>query len=399
MLRPIPAGHHEKRGFFGWFNRAFVRLTAGYTARVAGVLSRPVRFGLAYAAVIAAVALLFVRLLFLPAGRRPGSFNAMVILPQGATQAETRKLVLEVENYMMKHEPVRFVYSVSGFSEYGSGPNSAMFFVTLKDWKERHGADMHVDAVVARVNKAFADHKNAMVLALNAPPAGAGLDLGLRLPAAGPRRPGLPGPTKARQQLLAAAAEHPALAEVTHAGQGEAPQLQLRIDRDKAQAMRVSMEEINTALAVMFGSDYIGDFMHNGQVRRVTVQADGKNRVDVEDVSRLHRAQCAGPDGAHVGFATLDWTMGPPQLNRYNGFPRSRSTARPRPTAAARPCAPWNSWLRNCRAASASPGRASPTRKSCPATRPTCCSRCPSWWCSWRWPRCESWAIPLAVIR
>ena len=51
----------------------------------------------------------------------------------------------------------------------------------------------------------------------------------------------------------------------------------------------------------MFGSDYIGDFMHNGQVRRVTVQADGKNRVDVEDVSRLH-AQCAGPDGAHVGL-------------------------------------------------------------------------------------------------
>ena len=206
------------------------------------MLSRPVRFGLAYAAVIAAVALLFVRLpSFLPEEDQ-GSFNAMVILPQGATQAETRKLVLEVENYMMKHEPVRFVYSVSGFSEYGSGPNSAMFFVTLKDWKERHGADMHVDAVVARVNKAFADHKNAMVLALNAPPLPE-LDLELRLPAAGPRRPGLPGLTKARQQLLAAAAEHPALAEVTHAGQGEAPQLQLRIDRDKAQAMRVSMEK------------------------------------------------------------------------------------------------------------------------------------------------------------
>ena len=391
MLRPIPAGHHEKRGFFGWFNRAFVRLTAGYTARVAGVLSRPVRFGLAYAAVIAAVALLFVRLpsSFLPEEDQ-GSFNAMVILPQGATQAETRKLVLEVENYMMKHEPVRFVYSVSGFSEYGSGPNSAMFFVTLKDWKERHGADMHVDAVVARVNKAFADHKNAMVLALNAPPlpelgSTSGFDFRLQ------DRAGLgyQALTKARQQLLAAAAEHPALAEVTHAGQGEAPQLQLRIDRDKAQAMRVSMEEINTALAVMFGSDYIGDFMHNGQVRRVTVQADGKNRVDVEDVSRLHVRNAQGQMVPMSAFATLDWAMGPPQLNRYNGFPRSRSTARPRPaTAAARPCAPWNSWLRNCRAASASPGRASPTRKSCPATRPTCCSRCPSWWCSWRWPRC-----------
>ena len=85
--------------------------------------------------------------------------------------------------------------------------------------------------------------------------------------------------------------------------------------------MRVSMEEINTALAVMFGSDYIGDFMHNGQVRRVTVQADGKNRVDVEDVSRLHVRNAQGQMVPMSAFATLDWAMGPPQLNRYNGFP------------------------------------------------------------------------------
>ena len=129
--------------------------------------------------------------------------------------------------------------------------------------------------------------------------------------------------------------------------------------------MRVSMEEINTALAVMFGSDYIGDFMHNGQVRRVTVQADGKNRVDVEDVSRLHVRNAQGQMVPMSAFATLDWAMGPPQLNRYNGFPAFKINGSAAPgTAAARPCAPWNSWLRNCRAASASPGRASPTRKA-----------------------------------
>ncbi len=323
MLRPIDAGHHEKRGFFGWFNRAFARLTARYTARVSGVLARPARFGLAYLAVIGVAALLFARLpsSFLPEEDQ-GSFMAMVILPQGAPQAETMAVVKDVERYMMENEPVAYVYSVNGFSEYGSGPNSAMFFVTLKDWKQRRGADQHVDAVVERVNAAFAARKNVMVHALNSPPlpelgSTSGFDFRLQ-DRAGLGHDALAG---ARQQLLAAAAAHPALADVVFAGQEDAPQLALLVDRDKAQAMGVPMDEINTALAVMYGSDYIGDFMLNGQVRRVTVQADGKSRVDVDDVSRLHVRNVQGQMVPLSAFATLEWSMGPPQLNRYNGFP------------------------------------------------------------------------------
>ncbi|MFZ7335400.1 efflux RND transporter permease subunit, partial [Comamonas jiangduensis] len=211
MLKPIAAGHHEKRGFFGWFNRAFARLTTRYTARVSGVLARPVRFGLAYLAVIAAVALLFARLpsSFLP-DEDQGSFMAMVILPQGSPQAETMAMVKEVERYMMEHEPVAYVYSVNGFSNYGSGPNSAMFFVTLKDWKQRGAADLHVNAVVERINAAFADRKNVMVHALNSPPLpdlGSTSGFDFRLQDRGGL--GYEALTQARQQLLAAAAKHP----------------------------------------------------------------------------------------------------------------------------------------------------------------------------------------------
>ena len=85
--------------------------------------------------------------------------------------------------------------------------------------------------------------------------------------------------------------------------------------------MGVPLDEINTALAVMYGSDYIGDFMLNGQVRRVTVQADGKSRVNMEDVSRLHVRNLQGQMVPLSAFTTLTWSMGPPQLNRYNGFP------------------------------------------------------------------------------
>ena len=169
MLRPIPAGHHEARLLRlvqprlrppdRRLHRARRRRAVAPGALRPGLRRRDRGGGAVRAPA-----------LFLPAGRRPGQLQRHGHPAAGRDPGRDRKLVLEVENYMMKHEPVRFVYSVSGFSEYGSGPNSAMFFVTLKDWKERHGADMHVDAVVARVNKAFADHKNAMVLALNAPP-------------------------------------------------------------------------------------------------------------------------------------------------------------------------------------------------------------------------------------
>ncbi|CAB3625976.1 Multidrug efflux pump subunit AcrB [Achromobacter pulmonis] len=323
LLKPVPAGHHEKRGFFGGFNRAFARLTTRYTAQVAGVLARPLRFGLAYALVIGVAALLFARLpsSFLP-DEDQGSFMAMVILPQGSPQAETMAVVKDVERYMMEHEPVQYVYSVNGFSQYGSGPNSAMLFVTLKDWKERRDPALQVDAVVKRINEVFAARKNLMVFALNSPPLpdlGSTSGFDLRLQDRG--GVGYEALTRARQQLLAKAAEHPALTDVVFAGQQEAPQLQLHVDRDKAQAMGVPIDEINTALAVMYGSDYIGDFMLNGQVRRVTVQADGKRRVDLDDISRLHVRNLQGQMVPLSAFTTLKWSMGPPQLNRYNGFP------------------------------------------------------------------------------
>jgi multidrug efflux pump len=323
LLKPVTANHQAARGFFGWFNRGFQCVALRYTGRVAGVLARPARYSLAYLAIVAALVLLFLRLpsSFLP-DEDQGEFMAMVILPQGTPQAETRALVQVVERYILDNEPVKYVYSVTGFSFYGEGPNSAMFFVTLRDWAERKAVNQHVDAVVARVNAAFKDRKNALVQALNSPPLSelgstSGFDFRLQ------DRGGLGYAHFAavREKLLAKAQRHPGLADVTFAGQREAPQLRLDIDRDKARAFGVSIDDINTALAVMFGSEYIGDFMHNGQVRSVTVQADGKDRVDVADVGRLHVRNMDGQMVPLAAFVKTRWGMGPPQLTRYNGFP------------------------------------------------------------------------------
>lgn len=229
-------------------------------------------------------------------------------------------VVKDVERYMMEHEPVQYVYSVNGFSQYGSGPNWAMFFVTLKDWKERRDArctSMRWSSASTRLRRPQEPDG-----ALNPPPPLP--DLGLtRVSTSGCRTAAawaFEALTQARQKLLAAAAEHPALTDVVFAGQEEAPQLQLRVDRDKAQARRADRRDQHRAGGDVW-LDYIGDFMLNGQVRRVTVQADGKRRVDVDDISRLHVRNLQGQMVPLSAFATLKWSMGPPQLNRRNGFP------------------------------------------------------------------------------
>lgn len=312
-----------KRGFFGWFNRAFLRLTGRYRNAVAGILARPIRWMLVYALVIGVVALLFVRLpqAFLPEEDQ-GDFMIMVMQPEGTPMAETMANVGDVERYLAEHEPVAYAYAVGGFSLYGDGTSSAMIFATLKDWSERREASQHVGAIVERINQRFAGLPNRTVYAMNSPPLpdlGSTSGFDFRLQDRG--GVGYEALVKARDQLLARAAEDPRLANVMFAGQGEAPQIRLDIDRRKAETLGVSMDEINTTLAVMFGSDYIGDFMHGSQVRKVVVQADGAKRLGIDDIGRLHVRNEQGEMVPLATFAKAAWTLGPPQLTRYNGYP------------------------------------------------------------------------------
>lgn len=324
LLKPIDKEHHEKkRGFFGWFNRTFTFLTGRYQYRVGRILKHPARWLAAYGVIIAVVALLFVRLptAFLPEEDQ-GNFMIMVMLPQGATMHETMSTLGEVGQYLLENEPVKYAYEVGGFSFYGTGASSGMVFATLQDWEERKDADQHVQSIVDRVNIHFYGRPNLMVFALNTPPLpelGSSNGFDLRLQDRG--SVGYKTLAAARDQLLAEGGQNPGLTNLMFAGLAEAPIVNLDIDRRKAQALGVTMDEINATLAVMFGSDYVGDFMHGNQVRRVIVQADGKNRIELDDIRKLRVRNATGELVPLSSFVSLEWNMGLPQLTRYNGFP------------------------------------------------------------------------------
>jgi multidrug efflux pump len=323
LLKPVADGHHDKRGFFGWFNRFFARATRRHTERVRGMLKKPVRWLLVYGALSAVASLTLVRL---PSALLPdedqGDCMVMVIRPPGTPLAETIESVREVEAYIRKEEPAAYTYALGGFNLYGGGSNGGMIFVTLKDWQQRTRAHDQVQAVVARINERFAALPNTMVLAMNSPglpglSSIGGLDFRLQ------NRGGLDYPAfvAAREALLAEARHDPALLDPTFAGAQDEPQLKLEIDRAKAAALGVSMDEISTALAVMFSSDYVGDFMYGAQARRIVVQADGAHRIGPEDVRKLRLRNARGEMVPLAAFVTLRWTVGPPRFTHYNGFP------------------------------------------------------------------------------
>jgi len=333
LLKPVQVGHDaERKGFFGAFNRGFARLTARYQGGVAKLLNRTGRALVVYGAVIGVVVLLFTQLptAFLPE-EDTGEFMTVVMLPTGATQAQTLDVVRQAEQHFMTQEPaVASTLAITGFSLYGNGQNAAMLFLTLKDWKQRKGADQHVDAVVERANAAFGKIKGAIVMAMNSPALpelGSKPGFDLRLQDRGGA--GYERLAQARDRMLAEAAKHPALSEVTFAGQGDAPQVLIDVDRKKALSMGVSIEDINRTLAVMFGSDYAGDFVYRNQVRRVIVQADGKQRVSVEQLGRMHVRNAAGAMVPLSAFTTTKWIVGPLKLDRYNGFPAMTITGSP----------------------------------------------------------------------
>ncbi|MDP5009549.1 MAG: efflux RND transporter permease subunit, partial [Glaciimonas sp.] len=125
----------------------------------------------------------------------------------------------------------------------------------------------------------------------------------------------------ARNQLLGMAAQSKVITGVRPEGLEDTPQLQLDIDRDKAQALGLSYTSINSTLSTALGSSYVNDFPNQGRQQRVIVQADAPQRLQPEDLFKLYAKNTAGNMVPFSAFAKAHWITGPVQLTRYNGYP------------------------------------------------------------------------------
>jgi multidrug efflux pump len=327
LLKPVEAGHnHEKRGFFGWFNRGFSRTAKGYEGWVARILNKAPRYLIIYAAIIGAVGLLATRLptSFLPAEDQ-GYLIVNVQLPPGATLERTTSVMEKVEDYILKQPQVQSMVGVLGFSFSGQGQNAALAFVTLKDWDLRPGVANSADAIAGRAFGALSGIRDAFIFAVSPPPIpelGSAAGFSFRLQDRGGN--GHQALVDARNQLLGLAGKSPILAGVRPDGLEDAPQLQIDIDRDKASALGVPFEAINASISTALGSSYVNDFPNRGRLQRVVVQAEASSRMQAQDVLKLNALNSQGQPVPLSAFASTRWVTGAAQTVRYNGYPAMR---------------------------------------------------------------------------
>lgn len=332
LLKPH---HGPKRGILGWISRRIDGGRDGY-AFVAGHIARRAVIGLLLLAVAAGAAGWLFRVVptgFLPAEDQ-GAYFTEIRLPEGASFNRTDAVVRRVEAMLADIEGVANVITVTGYSFMDglSKSNSGFAIVTMKPFAERTSPTASVDAAVKTTMIKGASIREAQLFAFNLPPimglgTGSGfeyqlLDLQGRSPAE---------LAETARGLIIAANQNPLLGPTFTTYSASTPQLYLNLDRDRLQALGVSVSDLFATLQGTLGSYYINDFNLYGRSWRVTMQAAQADRRSVSDISRLHVRNAAGQMVPVASVASVDFIVGPQSIVRYNNYRSITLNGQPAP--------------------------------------------------------------------
>ncbi|HBD13149.1 MAG TPA: hydrophobe/amphiphile efflux-1 family RND transporter [Porticoccaceae bacterium] len=330
-----PEKLHKKSGFFGWFNRGFDSAAGWYQARVGKMLQKILRYFALYAAIIIAIAWLFERMptSFIPS-EDPGLMFALVQTPVGATMERSREVMEQVEEYFREEQAdtVATVYCVVGSNFMGRGQNAGQCYIKMHDWSDRPLDSQHVTAVSRQSTIDLARIKDALIFVIYPPPIrGLGNAAGVALMLKDIGGQGHAALLAARNQVLAAAAKDPRLIKARPNGQEDRPQFKVEIDRHKARALGLSLDEINSTLTTAWASTYVNDFIHNDRVKKVYVQGEKDFRMLPQDIDHWYVRNRDGDMVPFSAFAHGYWVKGSPRLERYNATPSMEIVAEAAP--------------------------------------------------------------------
>jgi multidrug efflux pump len=323
LLKPHDPTKDRSKGFIGWFNRNFNKSRDGYERATTHIAKRVKRYLVVYAALVGVMVIIFLRLptSFLP-NEDQGSILMLLSTPPGSTAQRTLESVKKAEDFFLDtHGDVTSdLFTVVGFSFAGQAQNAAMGFVHLVDWDERDESNSAF-AIVNQAYGAFSQIQDATAFPILPPPIqelgnATGFDMQL-VDRTGAGHQAL---MNARNQLLGMAAKNPKLAGVRPNGLADVAQFKIDIDSEKASALGIPLSDINSALQIAWGSSYVNDFIDNGRIKRVYMQADAPHRMVPEDLQKWYVRNNSGEMVAFSAFATTQWTYGSPKLERFNGI-------------------------------------------------------------------------------
>ena len=336
LKAPKPGESHEKKGFFGWFNRTFDRGTQRFERGVGGMLKHRGSYLLVFLVIVLGTGWLFKQIpaAFLP-DEDQGMLMVEVRMPANASAERTEAVLGQVRDYLLNEEGdiVDTVMTVNGFNFAGRGQNSGVAFVQLKDWAERGEPGQDVFSLTGRAQGYFSSQiKDGQVMAFP-PPAivEMGNALGFNFFLQDNVGLGHQQLMAARNQFLMLANQHPMLMAVRPNGKDDEPQFRVNIDREKARTHLLSIATINETMSTAWGSMYVNDFIDQGRVKRVYLQGNMDSRLAPEDFDKWYVRNQNGEMIPFSSFATGEWTYGSPKLERYNGIASVEILGQPAP--------------------------------------------------------------------
>ena len=320
VLRP----QKEPRGLYRWFNIGLNWTRNGYLGFAKLMVRRMALTLVLFAAILSANYFVYRELpgAFLP-DEDKGALFCEVVLPPGASLPRTEAALSEVAEIARQLPGVDHVLSVPGRSmTAGQGENLGMAIVTLKDWSERKEPALQIKAIQSELTKRCAVLPDAQVTAF-APPAipGLGATGGVSFAFQATGDQNSQELSQATQNLLGKIMQSGKAIYAFTSFDANTPMLHLDIDRDKAEAMKVPISAIFSTLQSQLGSIYINDFNKYGKTYKVKMQSSEDFRRNLNIVSQLYVPSSTGALVPLDALATVRWTLGPRQTERFNMFP------------------------------------------------------------------------------
>jgi HAE1 family hydrophobic/amphiphilic exporter-1/multidrug efflux pump len=318
----LQSGRHEHFRVFDSFNRSFAWLTQRFLAFVNAALQHRVKAAGAFAGVIAVAGLL---LYFVPRGFLPnedqGQILASVQLPDAATLERTVATTTQLRQLIEAQPAISYMAAINGVDLIGGAnkTNAATIFLRLTPWSQR---DISSDAIASEIMKKGGTLREATVLAFGPPPIrGLGSAGGFEFYVQA-RTDATPQQlSNVVQQLIDALRNNPKLTGINTFFRATVPQLRVDVEREKALAFGVSIDDVFTTLQSTVGSFYVNDFNKFGRTYRVQMQSDAKFRARPEDLGNVYvRSIGSGQMIPLKAVITVSNIIGPEQLERFNGF-------------------------------------------------------------------------------
>lgn len=320
FLKPVTVGAHERKGFFGWFNRHFDRMTEGYTKSVAGLVKRGGRMMIIYLALSVGAVYFFSQL---PGSFMPDEDQGVVItiveLSSGVTAERTEAALDEARAFLSQQEEIKHVVTIRGFSFNGTGINAGIIFSPLKDFSERSRSAQDI-AGQATGALLFGVPDATMFSVIPPPIPSLGNASGFEMYLQDRGTLGVNELRAQADQLVVLASENPKLRDVRIASLGAGPSLEIKLDRAKAITYGVNFSELGQVLSTAMGGAYLGKFPNLGRMQDVWVQAENIYRTSPEDILRLKVRNTNGDLVELSNFMEVRWSLAQSLVQRYNSF-------------------------------------------------------------------------------